>query len=150
MDAKLDPNGLQNNGGPTPTIRLLFASPAIEKATSNGLDGTLPTDQRGAGFPRRLDYPTIANAAGGDGTGIGACEFGGPLVPISVSRKMHGAFPFDIDLPPTGNAGNECRSGGASNNHQGIMIFPGAVTVMGASLGTGTGSVSNVTVMARK
>ncbi len=53
----LDPNGLQNNGGPTQTIALLPGSPAID-AGSNALavDPTtglpLTTDQRGAGFPR--------------------------------------------------------------------------------------------------
>jgi len=56
-DPGLDPNGLQNNGGPTQTIALLPNSPAID-AGSNALavDPTtglpLTTDQRGAGFPR--------------------------------------------------------------------------------------------------
>ncbi len=53
----LDPNGLQNNGGPTQTIALVAGSPAIN-AGSNALaiDPTtgkrLTTDQRGKGFPR--------------------------------------------------------------------------------------------------
>jgi len=53
----LDPNGLQNNGGPTQTIALLPGSPAID-AGSNALavDPTtgqpLAYDQRGPGFPR--------------------------------------------------------------------------------------------------
>jgi len=34
LDPKLDPNGLQNNGGPTKTVALLFGSPAIDKGTS--------------------------------------------------------------------------------------------------------------------
>jgi len=56
-DPGLDPNGLQNNGGPTQTIALMPGSPAID-AGSNALavDPTtglpLTTDQRGAGFPR--------------------------------------------------------------------------------------------------
>src|SRR5213078_953280 len=37
LDPKLDSNGLQNNGGATQTIALLFGSPAIDKATSLGL-----------------------------------------------------------------------------------------------------------------
>jgi hypothetical protein len=73
LDPKLDPNGLQNNGGPTQTIALLFGSPAIDKAT-NGLTGNLITDQRGTGFPRTFDDPAIANAPEGDGTDIGAFE----------------------------------------------------------------------------
>jgi CSLREA domain-containing protein len=75
VDPKLDPNGLQNNGGPTKTIALLSGSPAIDKGTSNGLTGTLTTDQRGVGFPRTADYSSVPNATGGDGTDIGAVEF---------------------------------------------------------------------------
>ena len=74
VDPKLDPNGLQNNGGSTPTIALLPASPAVDKGTSAGLTGTLTTDQRGTGFARTFDDPVIANAAGGDGTDVGAFE----------------------------------------------------------------------------
>ena len=74
LDPKLDPNGLQNNGGPTQTIALLCGSPAIDKGTSVGLTGTLTTDQRGTGFPRTFDDAAVANASGGDGTDIGAFE----------------------------------------------------------------------------
>jgi CSLREA domain-containing protein len=74
LDPKLDPNGLLDNGGPTQTIALLVGSPAIDQATSDGLRGSLTTDQRGPGFPRTFDQPLIPNAAGGDGTDIGAFE----------------------------------------------------------------------------
>jgi CSLREA domain-containing protein len=74
LDPKLDPNGLQNNGGPTQTIALLFGSPAIDNATSSGLTGNLATDQRGTGFARTFDDLNVPNAAGGDGTDIGAFE----------------------------------------------------------------------------
>ena len=53
----LDPNGPQNNGGPTQTIALLPGSPAIDKG-SNALavdpstGQPLTTDQRGPGFVR--------------------------------------------------------------------------------------------------
>ena len=56
-DPGLDPDGLQNHGGPTPTIALLPSSPAIDAGSnalavdpSTGLP--LTSDQRGAGFPR--------------------------------------------------------------------------------------------------
>jgi CSLREA domain-containing protein len=75
IDPKLDPRGLQNNGGPTLTIALLPGSPAIDKGTSNGLTGALTTDGRGTGFVRTADYPSIPNATGGNGTDIGAIEF---------------------------------------------------------------------------
>lgn len=74
VDPKLDPAGLRDNGGPTETIALRSDSPAIDKGTSIGLSGTLSTDQRGATFPRTFDYRSPANAAGGDGTDIGAFE----------------------------------------------------------------------------
>ena len=74
LDAKLDPNGLQNNGGPTQTIALLFGSPAIDKGTSSGLTGNLATDQRSTGFARAFENPGVPNATDGDGTDIGAFE----------------------------------------------------------------------------
>src|SRR5947208_8763095 len=73
LDPKLGP--LQNNGGATQTMALLPGSPAIDKGTSVTLAGTtLTTDQRGTGFPRKFDNPSIVNATGGDGTDIGAFE----------------------------------------------------------------------------
>jgi hypothetical protein len=67
----LDPNGLQDNGGPTLTIALQPGSPAIDKGEN--FSGST-TDQRGTGFARTYDDPAIANATGGDGTDIGAFE----------------------------------------------------------------------------
>ncbi len=72
LDPLLGP--LANNGGPTQTMALLPGSPALDKGISNGL----PTDQRG--FARTLDFPALANATGGDGTDIGAFEFGASAV----------------------------------------------------------------------
>ncbi len=74
LDPKLDPNGLQDNGGPTRTVALLFESPAVDQGSSGGLG--IPTDQRGAGFVRTFDFAAKANTAGGDGTDIGAFELG--------------------------------------------------------------------------
>src|SRR5882762_622126 len=54
LDPKLDPLGLQDNGGPTLTVALLCGSPAIDKASRIGLDGPLFSDQRG-NFPRLFD-----------------------------------------------------------------------------------------------
>jgi predicted outer membrane repeat protein len=72
LDPKLAPAGLQSNGGPTQTIALDPGSPALDKGTSDSLNGPLTTDQRGTGFARLYDNPAIANAAGG--TDIGAFE----------------------------------------------------------------------------
>lgn len=70
LNPKLDPSGLQDNGGPTQTIALMAGSPAIDQGISAGLT----TDQRGTGFPRTFDQPGVTNAVGGDGTDIGAFE----------------------------------------------------------------------------
>jgi hypothetical protein len=66
----------QNNGGRTATMALLFGSPAIDQGKSFGLT----TDQRGE--PRPFDWPLVANAAGGDGSDIGAFERGRPRLNI--------------------------------------------------------------------
>src|SRR5207247_9167319 len=62
LDAKLDPAGLKDNGGPTQTIALLPNSRAIDKGTRHSLIGDLTTDQRGTGFARTFDDPSVANA----------------------------------------------------------------------------------------
>jgi PKD repeat protein len=51
-----------------------------------------------------------------------------------VSRKMHGtAGSFDIDLPLTGNAGVECRAGGANNAYQLVYRFNRNIAVAGTA-----------------
>ncbi len=54
--AGLDPNGLQNNGGSTPTIALLFTSPAVDHvpvASCTDIAGNqITTDQRGISRPQ--------------------------------------------------------------------------------------------------
>ncbi|MBI2805695.1 MAG: hypothetical protein HYX68_12015 [Planctomycetes bacterium] len=58
----LDPNGLQDNGGPTPTIALLITSSAINAGDNVVMQDNfeslgiskLKTDQRGPGFPRKI------------------------------------------------------------------------------------------------
>jgi hypothetical protein len=59
---------LQDNGGPTDTMALNPASPAIDAGGSFGLS----TDQRGD--PRRVDFSGVPNASGGNGADIGALE----------------------------------------------------------------------------
>jgi hypothetical protein len=66
-----------------------------------------------------------------------------PMAQSAFSRKTHGAAgTFDIPLPLNGNAGIECRSGGATNDYQMIIDFPSSVTVGSASVTSGNGSVS--------
>lgn len=61
---------LQDNGGGTLTVALQPESPAVDKG-KNFL--ALAADQRGAGFSRRVDVPSVGNGSG-DGTDIGAVE----------------------------------------------------------------------------
>jgi len=70
---------LANNGGPTMTHALLPGSPAIDRGKSFGLS----IDQRG--FPRPVDDPCLANAAGGDGSDIGAFEAQGVCANLQIS-----------------------------------------------------------------
>lgn len=67
-DPKLDPNGLQDNGGLTETIALQEGSPAIDQGKSFGTN----RDQRGESRPH--DFAEIDNATDGDGSDIGALE----------------------------------------------------------------------------
>ena len=76
VDPLLDPAGLADNGGPSKTIALLAGSPAIGR----GLSSTGEViDQRG--LTRPVEVPGVANAAGGDGTDIGAFEVQLPPAP---------------------------------------------------------------------
>jgi hypothetical protein len=81
LNPRFDPGGLKDNGGTTRSITLMSGSPAIDKGSSLTLLGSVGADQRG--FSRTFDNPAIPNAAGGDGTDIGALE----------RRKA----PFDFD-----------------------------------------------------
>jgi hypothetical protein len=70
---------LADNGGVTMTRAPLAGSPAIDQAI--GLSGTTAApvtlvDQRG--YPRPIDDPSVANAAGGNASDIGAVEVTGP------------------------------------------------------------------------
>ncbi|HEX6182697.1 MAG TPA: Calx-beta domain-containing protein, partial [Pyrinomonadaceae bacterium] len=71
---------LQDNGGPTLTHAPLPGSPLIDAGRS-----TPAADQRGLG--RKVDFPTLPNQTGGDGSDIGALE----LQPITISGVVNGA-----------------------------------------------------------
>ena len=120
--------GLQNNGGSTNTLALQSTSPAINKGDPNATS----QDQR---YYLRSGTPDV-----------GAFEFQGTLAPVSaVSSKTHGgAGTLNLTLPLTGTAAIECRSGGATNDHQLVLTFPATVTVNGtpqAQVTTGTGQI---------
>ena len=73
--AQVNLSQLQDNGGPTQTMRPRPGSVAIDQG-NRGTDANgqpINTDQRG--YPRPIDLPT-PNAVGGDGSDIGAVEVG--------------------------------------------------------------------------
>jgi CSLREA domain-containing protein len=127
-NANLGP--LQNYGGATDTMALLSGSLAI-----NAGDPNAPAqDQR---YYLRNGVPDI-----------GAFESGNGVAPVSVgSRKTHGsAGSFNVSLPLTGPIGIECRTGGATNDHQLVLTFPVPVTVNNnpqAQITSGTGQVGS-------
>lgn len=97
-DPKLDRNGPQMNGGPTPTIALCAGSDAIDHGSSSTFDFF---DQRG--FPRRVDNPSVPNTD--DGTDIGAYE--------AAADPMQYGFPaFNVttlaDYDDGVCSGNDC------------------------------------------
>jgi hypothetical protein len=76
-------NPLADNGGPTMTHSLQCTSPAIDKGSAFGLTN----DQRGGTRPLDFADAIFPNAAGGDGSDIGALETqaGGGCVPTAQS-----------------------------------------------------------------
>ena len=69
-----------------------------------------------------------------------------PVAAMSaVSRFVHTgiATPFDINLPLSGSAGIECRTGATSNAYQIVFTFPLPVTYTGVSITSGTGSIGS-------
>ncbi len=70
LNPLLDFSGTAENGGPTKTFKLQPLSPAIDQG-KNFLPGE-PVDQRGSVRPS--DVTVITDAAGGDGSDIGAFE----------------------------------------------------------------------------
>jgi hypothetical protein len=69
----------------------------------------------------------------------------------AVSRKSHGnAGTFDVDLPESGAPGIECRSGGTTNSHMLVFTFANNVSVQGAAVSAGAGSVNNFTVVGKE
>ncbi len=73
---------LQGNLERTPTHAPLFGSPALDGGSSSGSS----TDQRG--FLRPVDLPGISNAAGGNGSDIGAFE--AQTAPLSDALFLDG------------------------------------------------------------
>jgi hypothetical protein len=62
----------------------------------------------------------------------------------AVSRKSHTrTSAFDVDLPLIGIPGVECRSGGASGDHQIVVTFAAPATFASVALTTGAGTIAS-------
>jgi hypothetical protein len=84
---------LQDNGGPTDTLEPAPNSPAIDA----GKASSLTTDQRGERRP--FDFSGVTNAAGGDGSDIGAYEWHGCA---DQATPLQSCQPVTISLAGTG------------------------------------------------
>lgn len=81
---------LGNHGGPTETMVPESGSPVIDKGDS--FDQTM--DQRN--LPRTVDFSSIPNASGGDGTDIGSVE---RQAPKTAHRKDYGNHQMTLWVP---------------------------------------------------
>jgi hypothetical protein len=90
---------LADNGGPTLTMALLTGSPAIDQGLSTPLE---TTDQRVLARP--VDFPSIPNAPGGDGTDIGSFEVQVPVTPPPSTTPPS-------TTPPTTTPKKKCKKG---------------------------------------
>lgn len=139
-----------------PTVRrvLLFGGLGNPETAVWAWDGSTWTKFDFASAPARRSFsmmtfvPELGGSLlfGGLGSGYRDDTWLLRMPPVQVaavvSRKTHGAAgPFDINLPLTGAAGVECRSGGADNAHQVVIRFVGPITFVSASVTSGTGSV---------
>jgi hypothetical protein len=138
--------GYARNPGQTLQRGVLWAnstSPALD------LNSVIPS---GSGWV--LDYPESINDKGvivGSGAIGGHIQRAFALIPrvqflSAVSRKTHGTGTFDIPLPLDGPRGVECRSSGASGNHQVVVKFAAPVTFTSAAVSSGSGSIANATM----
>jgi Chlamydia polymorphic membrane protein (Chlamydia_PMP) repeat len=126
-DPKLGP--LQNNGGPTFTHALLSGSPAIDKGKTNAVPGLASgPDQRG--LTRPVDFASIANATGGDGSDIGAFEM--QYSPVT-SIADNGPGTLRDALAATGNGGTIDATGvsGTITLTSGQLSVSNSVTILG-------------------
>jgi len=125
---------LQNNGGPTRTHALLPGSPAIDRGRRDAITNLLSnTDQRG--LPRPFDDPTLANAAGGDGSDIGAFE----VQYITVTNRADsgpGSLRAALTAARNGDAIDVTGVPGTITLTSGTLTIPSGVTILGPGAST--------------
>ncbi len=141
-DPKLGP--LQANGGPTFTHALLADSPAIDKGKTNAVPA-LPsnTDQRG--LARSADFFTIPNAAGGDGSDIGAFEFQNnqPTTVTSTNDSGPGTLREALASAASGDTVDATGVSGTITLTTDQLHVPDGVTILGPGHGALTVTAIN-------
>jgi glucose/arabinose dehydrogenase len=134
-----------NNNG-----RLFYTSVSngvIRELRLGATDAPLGAFLKGIGLDNKGELYALADTNSGPSVTMpGGSVYKITTIPptTAVSRKVHGAMSFDINLL-TVDPAIECRSGGAGNTYQVVFGFSGAVTFTGAIVtpsNGGTGSVS--------
>jgi hypothetical protein len=130
-------------------LNSISANPVFVNPTGNGATFNLHLDCGSPAIDRGIPLAAVTNDFDGDARSatmpdIGADEtnFMAPAAVTAVSRKLHGATAYDLDLLAAGNI--ESRSGGANGNHQIVVTFASPVTIGGASITSGVGVVTNI------
>ncbi len=162
----LDPNGLQNNGGPTETISLQAGSPAIAAVLPASC--TVGTDQRGdlrpyPGPPAQTncdigafegDNVTLTGSVQGDGvTGIsgstvtlyaaGGSAYGSGATPLATATTADdGTFTLTFPQPVPGNPQTYITATGGSVSPYG----PNSAIGLMAALGPANSLVDTTTI----
>jgi CSLREA domain-containing protein len=126
---------LAANGGPTTTHALLNGSPAIDAGNS-----ALGLDQRGQ--PRPIDDPNVVNAAGGNGSDIGAYE--------AHTFEVNSTADTDDGLCRASGTGNGCTlreaiNAASSEGGAKLIAFASALTSGGPATITLTSALPNLT-----
>jgi hypothetical protein len=148
--ALLDANGatlLQVNdsgatSNPTPTPGSLIGTTPVSPAESLVFRATVSGT-----YYASVVIGTASAGATGAGDYLLSIAKGFQLNSV-VSRKTHGATPFDIPLPITGAPGVECRSGGGSGDHTLVFTFNNNVVSGSPVFSGGVGSISGSPIFA--
>ncbi len=134
------------------------AAPYLSPATAGSDTLTSAFTGVAGGNPNGTWSLYVVDDAGADiGTMSGGWSLGLTLStpvcasPVTcVSRKLHGATPYDVPLPLVGPRGIECRAGqgAGGTGHQIVATFSSPVTVGSAAVTSGTGSVVGSPIVA--
>ena len=144
------------SGGYTGTISTCCTSPLMGRQAWSGNSGGYITTVVNLGpnvagqtikLRFRMGSDSTVSATGWrvDSLSISDGFICAPAALSAVSRKSHGGTPYDIPLPLTGGPGVECRagSGAGGGDHQVVVSFANPVSLSGASVTSGTGSVGS-------